>query len=283
MVRNLEIGFVILTWNSEKVIGPCLKSIFEMNGIDSQVVIVDNGSSDQTTTIISDITPKEGSSLKLIRGNENRGTTVTRNEGLKYIRNFSPDYYCVLDSDTVISEKSMDELVAQMEQHREYGIIGPKMVTSKGLVQMSARSFPTIIEKICKAMPIKSIQSIGENMEEQKPKNIESSSYPVDYLMSACWLIRPEALDKAGYLDEKIFYAPEDAEYCIRMWKCGYSVAYCPKAQIIHEWQRLSKRKMISKMNYEHIKGLIYMFKKHHYAFSAQRMKKKFPLLNDGE
>ena len=114
-------------------------------------------------------------------------------------------------------------------------------------------------------------------MEIQLPPAPDATSYPVDYLMSACWLIRPDVLAKTGLLDDEIFYAPEDAEYCIRVWKTGFQVAFCPRATIIHEWQRLSKKKLVSKMNWEHIKGLAYMFKKHRYLFTTQKLKKSFP------
>lgn len=274
----MNIGFVILTWNSEKVIGACLKSILSMKEICSHIVVIDNGSTDKTIDIISKFTLDSKSSLKLIKNSSNLGTTKTRNEGIKYIENLNVDYLVILDSDTVVNYEAFKLMFDEMEQNPQYGIIGPKMVTSGGLVQTSARAFPTLFEKICKGMPIKKIQKIGETIESQLPSDSRATSYPVDYIMSACWLIRPQALKKAGYLDEKIFYAPEDAEYCIRMWKSGYKVAYCPQAQIIHEWQRLSKKKLISKMNWEHIKGLAYMFKKHKYAFSVKKLKSRFPV-----
>lgn len=275
----MNIGFVILTWNSEKVIEACLASIYAMDGIDSQVVVIDNGSSDNTKEIVSKITSKDGSSLKLICNNNNLGTTKTRNEGLRYIQKFNVDYYCILDSDTVVNSEAFMRLHTEMCSNPGYGIIGPKMSTSDGVTQVSARAFPTFFEKLCKGIPIKSIQKIGEKIEEQKPDDVDSLSYPVDYLMSACWFIRPQAFEKAGYLDEKIFYAPEDAEYCIRIWKSGYKVAYCPDANIIHEWQRLSKKKLFSKMNWEHIKGLAYMFVKHKYVFTTKGLKSGFKTL----
>ena len=275
---NLKIGFVILTWNSENFIKACLDSIFNMKEIVSHVVVVDNGSTDQTKTILSATKSNPDSTFEVIYYPSNRGTTLTRNAGLKLLEKYEIDFYCILDSDTIVNEDCFYILSNEMTLHKEYGLIGPKMTTSKGLVQKSARSFPTVMEKICKAMPIKSIQKIGEQMEVQYPDKEDKSSYPVDYLMSAYWLIRPEALSKTGYLDEKIFYAPEDAEYCIQMWKAGYQVAFCPQAQIIHEWQRLSKRKIFSRINWEHIKGLVYMFQKHNYMFTTKNLKLRFPI-----
>ncbi|MCM1335888.1 MAG: glycosyltransferase family 2 protein [Bacteroides sp.] len=276
----MKVGFVILTLNSERVIKACLESVIGITSVDSHIVVVDNGSTDTTKEIISSVILKDNTTLKLICHDKDMGISVSRNDGIKYIRKFDPEYYCILDSDTVISESALNILIDEMNTHKEYGLIGPKMATSSGVVQMSARSFPTFFEKICKGIPLSSIQKIGERIENQAREEVNAISCEVDYIMGACWLIRPTALDQVGGWDEKIFYGPDDAEYCIRMWKNGYSVAYCEKAQIIHEWQRLSKRKLFSKVNLEHIKGLLYMFKKHSYFFSTKRLKKSFPLLN---
>ena len=273
---DLNIGFVILTWNSEKVIKACLESIFAMENIDSQVVVIDNGSTDKTKYIISEIRPKNGSSLKLICHEKNFGTTKTRNEALKYIQKFNVDHYCILDSDTVVNSEAFAVMHKEMELHSDYGIIGPQMIATDGTIQVSARTFPTVFEKFCKFMPVNALQKIGEKMEVQTVQ--DGTSYTVDYLQSACWLINKKAFEKVGYLDEKIFYAPEDAEYCIRMWRAGWKVAFCPEAQIIHEWQRLSKKKFFSKMNWEHIKGLLYMFRKHRYIFSTKKLRSQFPV-----
>lgn len=143
---------------------------------------------------------------------------------------------------------------------------------------MSARCFPTLLEKIYKAVPLRRIQRIDEQMEIQRPPYPDAESYPVDYLLSACWVIRPEVIAKAGMLDEKIFYAPEDAEYCIRVWKSGYQCAFCPSAKIIHEYQRISKKKLFSRVNWEHIKGLAYMFMKHGYLFRAEKIRRSYSL-----
>ena len=275
-IKKPTVGFIILTWNSERVIEECLKTIFELTVLHPLVVIIDNGSADRTSSIINEYYERCPECLSFVVLNQNVGTTISRNIGIRHLMKFSPDFYCILDSDTQINDDAFTNLMNEMNKHSQYGLIGPTMVTSSGLVQMSARSFPTVLEKICKAIPFKSIQTIGEKMELQIPKERDPSSYPVDYLMSACWLIRPEVLGTVGLLDENIFYAPEDAEYCIRVWKMGYQVAFCPPAKIIHEWQRLSKKKLISRINLEHIKGLLYMFQKHRYFFSTKRLRKRF-------
>lgn len=272
----MDIGFVILTWNSEKVIGNCMQSIAELKAVRPFVVIADNGSSDGTLDIVRSCRRRFPQMFTVLRYQKNVGTTVSRNSAIKRLANRKLDYICILDSDTEVNDEAFVILDCEMKAHPEYGIIGPTLVTSGGVVQMSARAFPTALEKLYKACPVKSVQAKGERMEKQEPSSPNAASYPVDYLMSACWLVRPEVFEKAGLLDEKIFYAPEDAEFCIRTWKIGYKVAFCPKAKIIHEWQRLSKKKLISRMNWEHLKGLGHMFRRHRYLFSAENLRKTF-------
>ena len=279
-MRKTKIGFVILMWNSAHCIDECLRSIVEMVGFSRHVVVVDNGSIDASVRIVEslqdEIKADRDIALELIRLKDNLGTTVSRNIGLRMLESYSPDYYCILDSDTQISENAFLSLIAEMEKHETYGLIGPAMVSRDGALQYSARSFPTVTEKLFKAIPIAFFQKKGEHLEKIiMPQSIEETSFPVDYLMSACWLLRPETLRRVGYLDEHFFYAPEDAEYCIRIWKSGYQVAYCPGAMIVHEWQRLSRNKYFSRINLEHIKGLIYMFWKHHYLFNKEKLKRQ--------
>ena len=269
-----RIGFVILTWNSEKVIGKCLRSISELKDVEAEVIVIDNGSADGTLDTVRQYRQELGGRLTVLRYLKNVGTTVSRNVGIKRLLDREIDYICILDSDTEVNDEAFLLLDSEMKSHPGYGIIGPTLVTSGGVVQMSARAFPTALEKFYKAVPIASVQAKGEAMERQLPEDENAVSWPVDYLMSACWLVRPEVFDKAGLLDEKIFYAPEDAEFCIRVWKAGYEVAFCPGARIIHEWQRLSKKKLISKMNWEHIKGLGHMFRKHRYFVSADTIRR---------
>ena len=271
-----RIGFVILVWNSENVIQKCLQSLADLKEISPLAVIVDNGSTDRSREIVNAYAAKYPDIFSLLPYDRNMGTTISRNAGLKRLMPSRPDYYGFLDSDTEVSDAALVTLVEEMNAHPRYGVIGPTMVSSDGVVQVSARSFPTAQEKLCKALPIPSLQVRGERLERQAPPTPDAVSYPVDYLMSACWLIRPDTLEAAGLLDEKIFYAPEDAEYCIRVWKSGYQAAFCPPARILHEWQRLSKQRFFSKINWEHVKGLAYMFRKHRYLFSTNRLKDSF-------
>ena len=255
----MKISYIILTWNSEKFIENCINSILSIKEIENNIIVIDNGSKDDTRKLLE----KYETKINTILLNKNYGTTKSRNMGIKQIESDS-DYVCFLDSDTKINKDAMKEMIQVLENDHDIGIVGPKMQTSNGLVQKSGRKFPTVKLKILKAIPIKSFEKRGE-MLENYDFNERKEIYEVDYLMGACWLLRKDIVDKVGMLDEKIFYAPEDVDYCARIWQNGYKVVFCQNANIIHEWQRISKKKIISKMNFEHIKGLAYFFKKYGY------------------
>ena len=272
-----SIGFVILTWNSEKHIAKCLESLFQLDSSEFAVTItvIDNGSSDNTLKEIERAlqTIENRISCHVIELKKNHGTTYSRNLGIDYLRKqkTKPSYICILDSDTIVNQFAIRNLAYTLEKDNTCGIIGPKMHDSNMVYQRSGRQIPTLTEKLLKIMPIKKLQARGVS-KEAIISSQGTGTIKVGYLMSACWMMRTELFEQIGLLDENIFYAPEDAEFCIRSWKYGLSVQYCYDADIIHEWQRLSRKKLLSKHNYEHIKGLIYMFWKHKYMFSTKKI-----------
>lgn len=271
-----KIGFVILTWNSEKCIGECLKSIRSMDFafLSGKVIVVDNGSSDKTLEIVRSFTGSSNFTVEVLSLDKNYGTTSSRNKGITRLLN-DPDieYICILDSDTVVNANAVLNLMKVLENDKGCAVVGPRMKDKNGVFQNSGRNIPTLIEKLFKVLPFGTLREKGLEMETSVQVDGSGIS-EVGYLMSACWMIRKEIFKTVGLLDEKIFYAPEDAEFCIRCHKAGYTVKYCRDAEIVHEWQRLSRKKLFSKHNFEHIKGLAYMFLKHKYLFSTEKIEK---------
>ena len=80
-------------------------------------------------------------------------------------------------------------------------------------------------------------------------------------------------MNDIGLFDENIFYAPEDVDYCLRMWLKGWKVIYNPLASVIHHTQRRSYKD--PKIAWEHLKGLFYFFQKYNYWFNREKIYKK--------
>lgn len=265
--NKTTIAFVVLTWNSEEYVRLCLDSILGFGDIHPYVHVVDNGSTDSTVSLLGEYEGDERVRVDYLP--TNMGTTISRNIALKCVPE-AADAICILDSDTQVNEAAFATMMAALRSDRTIGVLGPTMCNSAGDVQLSGRNLPSAKLKLLKAIPLRSASERGAHLEIPSTP-IVGGLQDVEYLLSACWLMPKEVVDEVGYLDEKIFYAPEDVDYCVRVHRAGYRVVRCHDAFIRHEYQRISKKKLLSRMNVEHIKGLAYYFSKYGYLFDSSK------------
>lgn len=265
-----DISFIILTWNSAASIEHCLASIHAVaKSLNVMTCVIDNGSTDETPAILQRAAERFPEiALDIVWLPENRGTTISRNIGIRHVADRAR-YLCILDSDAFITTEALQNMMCVLEETPHAGIVGPVLRSEDGTMQNSGRAVPTLTLKLLKVLPIASLRRRGEQMEEiEKPAG---AVVPVGYLMSACWLMKSSLVRDIGLLDEHIFYAPEDVEYCLRAWTKGYRVLYDGRAAITHVWQRLSRKKLLSRHNWEHLKGLAYLFYKYRYCFRSRK------------
>jgi len=260
-------SFVVITWNSEKTIEESLLGIRDTCAAESisyQVFAVDNGSKDGTVGIIERCAA--AMPLTLIRLDRNRGTTVTRNMALRHC---TGDIVCILDSDAVLLEGCLTDLADALYNDPSIGILAPKLIFPDGKVQESVRRFPSVLGKFGKIPGI--ILKIGcPDLDGYREFPFEEAT-EVDYAISACWFLRRNVLDEVGLLDEKIFYAPEDVDYGIRVWKNGMRTLYYPEFTVLHHVQQITHKRFFSKIALSHLLGLVYYFGKHRYIVSPRQ------------
>ena len=272
----MEISFIILTWNSEQFIEQCLLSISKSCQKDEisnyEVIVIDNNSTDMTKEIIKNTTMGNAKRIELIELERNYGTTKTRNMGLQKSLG---EYICVLDSDAEIKNINYNYIFSYLDENPDVGIVAPKLIYPNGDIQVSVKKFPTLSDKM------KRLLKVFAN------RDLKHSDYYSDFpfnqlrevetAISAFWIFRRETISAVGLLDEKIFYSPEDVDYCLRVWKAGKKVVYCPFFEILHHTQQISHHKPFSKVSLSHFAGLLYYFWKHGYCFS----RRKLPIIGD--
>lgn len=261
----MYISFVIITWNSSEHINRCLQSVFEHYTDDSpeiEIFVVDNGSSDDTVKIIKDWQHRCPTIVKLIGLERNFGTTYSRNVAL---RQATGDFIVIIDSDVEFPLAVVQALVSKLDNESSIGLVVPRLYYPSGRLQKSTDIFPTIFTKLFRFFFLKFQESYDERF------NNNGHVKEVDYAISAFWVFRRELIEIVGLLDENIFYAPEDVDYCLRIWKHGYTVVLDPSVQAIHHAQELSRGIRINSAQLEHIKGLWYFFRKHKYFFKRPR------------
>ena len=158
------------------------------------------------------------------------------------------------------------------------GILAPCLIYPDGTIQNSVKKFPTVTDKLRKLGQIFLRLPLGRS--DFYPDFPWDSPRVVDTAISACWIFRKEILGDVGYLDENIFYSPEDVDFCLRVWESGKKIVFYPHLKIIHHTQQISHNRPFSRVSISHLFGLLYYYKKHNYLFSYKSLKKRIEDLN---
>ena len=229
-----------------------------------EVLVFENGSRDGTPTLLRQMASRRPNVVFPHFEPRNIGTTKSRNWLFSAARG---DYLCVIDSDVELTDKVLETLLPFLERNRSVGIVVPRILYQGGAWQKSFDRFPTIVNKINRLFRLRSI-------EEEESQRVEEATHPfyVDYAISAFWLLRRDILKTVGLLDERIFYSPEDVDFCLRVWNTGLRILYVPTVCVVHHTQEISRGLSINKAKLSHIKGLCYYFFKHRYVFRRPRM-----------
>lgn len=261
------ISFIILSWNSSAFLPRCFDSIINkcnQEQLNFEIIIIDNGSQDNSSDIINAYKEKFRHIIQPILLQDNTGTTYSRNLGLAKAKG---EFIALLDSDTELLEGSLQEVCATLSKSSEIGLVSPQLLLPDGSVQNSAKKFPTFIDKMLKLPGILlNIQICNLDFYKDFPFKTECN---IDSAISACWFFRKNLINHVGLFDEKIFYSPEDLDYCMRTWKAGFKIVYFPTFKVFHNTQQISHQSPFSKIAFSHFKGLLYYFKKHGGWFKA--------------
>ena len=255
----MSISAVILSFNSRHDIERCVRSLVEVEKLDAQrdqVLVVDNGSIDGSQAVIQELSSAFPGLVEGIYLPVNRGTTVSRNQAFARA---TGDHILVIDADIRFERPALDHLLACLAADRSIGIVAPRLVFPDGRAQLSTDVFPTLPRKIERLFRLRTL--------ERREAVAGTAPRAVDYAISAFWLMRRDLLARIGPLDERIFYAPEDVDYCLRTWLGGGKVVCVPEVAVIHDAKERSRSLKDCRFALRHGLGLGYFFAKHRYLW----------------
>ncbi|MBC7236933.1 MAG: glycosyltransferase family 2 protein [Chloroflexi bacterium] len=251
-VANL--GIIIVSWNTAELLADCLRSIPSgLDGIEAEIIVVDNGSTDGTLDLIAHDFPQ----IRLLQNHTNVGFARANNQGIGALgeRN-APQYVLLLNSDTVAKSGSLRELVRFMEEHPDVGIVGPRLVRPNGKPQPYGfghdPSLVYLINRGIKALLLKRYLHDWSTDQVQR----------VDWVSGACLLIRREALSQIGPLDEGFFMYFEDNDWCLRVRQAGWHVIYYPKVEVVHLGGQSLAKNPLARAAYT--QSLLHFYNKHY-------------------
>jgi GT2 family glycosyltransferase len=199
-------------------------------GLD-QVVVVDNASGDDSADRIEHAIAARGlaSFCRVIRSPRNGGFSAGNNVG---IRAADASYYLLLNSDTIVRERAIPGLLAEMEAHPEIGIAGPRLEWPDGSAQISCFRDHTPLSEFLVAAKTGPITALLNTFEVPLP--VTDEVIEAQWVSFACVVIRREVVEKIGLLDEGYFMYFEDSDYCRAARAVGFRIGYFPSARVVH-------------------------------------------------
>ncbi|HSW56702.1 MAG TPA: glycosyltransferase family 2 protein [Ignavibacteriaceae bacterium] len=268
----MELSIIIINYNSKQVLLNCLHSLLQSpTNISSEIFVIDNAS----TESIKDV-EQQFPEIVFIFNEKNIGFAAANNIGIKESKG---RYILLLNPDTIVNDDSFPPMIQYLEKHDDVGIVGCKIFNADGEIERSTHSFPSLLKEFVHANEfIKNIIGYdswiaGPLKKIFRAKSLESywdhnSIKEVDHVTGACMMVKREAIDKVGLLDEAFFLYNEEVEWSLRMKQAGYKSVFVPDSSIIHLFGYSTKqgvqKQTINKLLVERYRGMFYFFQKHY-------------------
>ena len=183
----MDISFIIVNWNTCKLLLDCLRSIENtVTGCSYEIFVVDNGSDDGS---VREVKQQFGTQVILIENSENRGFAQANNQALRIAQG---RYIVLLNSDTVLQESAISTLIAFLENNPAAAAVGPRMIDSDGSLQNSYDNFPSLTTELLNKSLLRAL--FPEKYAGKNP--FASEPFEVDSIIGACMAIRRDAIQQ---------------------------------------------------------------------------------------
>jgi len=229
---------VVVNYNGSDFLIDAVNSLLTAGIITNQIVVVDNGSSDNS---IQDLSAKHPEVLVLEMGC-NAGFATAVNRGLDLV---TTKYALLFNNDALLDVNALGEFEEVFDSKPDSVILGAKLLNPDGTLQNSIAEFPSIFQEFVKFNKYR-----GANF---------SQVTKVESVIGACLSIRMDAIKTVGKLDEDFFFFLEETEFCLRVTNMGYGVYYVPSAIAFHaQGGTANKFKSLARIEFQRSKLTYY-------------------------
>lgn len=227
---GVDVTIIIVSYNTRDDVCECISSALEAtHEVSLQVIVVDNASADGTSEKVRADFPD----VKLIANPDNRGFAAANNQGLAIA---SGRYVLLLNPDTVVLPGAIDRSVEWADARSDVAVVGCQILERPGEVQRTCFRFPSPYDVfvtttgLTSAFPRSRIFS-GHNL----PDWDRSTERDVDVVSGMFMLVRGEAIEAVGVMDEAYFVYGEETDWCFRFRRAGWRCVFTPVGQVIHK------------------------------------------------
>lgn len=223
----MTLDIIIVSFNARADLERCLLSLRAAPPrMPHAIVVVDNASTDGSVAAVREQFPD----VTLIAQLHNTGFAAANNAGIRAGRG---DLLLLLNSDTVVPPGAIDRLVARLEREPSVVAAGPRLVDGEGRAEWSFGRMLTPVTEARRKL-LSALQARGVNLAQQMIERwTRRESYP-DWVTGACLLVRRQAAEAAGLLDERYFMYEEDVDFCAALRAGGGRILFTPAAEVVH-------------------------------------------------
>ena len=260
----IDVSVVVVNWNSKKFLQQCLSSVFKcVKQVQCEVLVIDNGSFDGAAELIRTTFPD----VHFIQNTANVGFGAANNICFEKSQG---RYILLLNPDTTLQEDAISPMVAFLELHPEFGLVGCRIEREDGSVDFNGgRKLPSLwseitmrlrLNKLIPGLPFFST-TLLEHWDHKTSREVEVFS-------GACMMLRREAFQQLGGFDPNIFMYAEDIDLCHRLRKSGWKTWYLGETHIVHLGGKSTSQQGLS-MIVEGVRSMKYYYAKHYGALYA--------------
>ena len=236
------LSVIIVNYNVEFFLEQCLNSVYKaLNGIDAEVFVVDNNSLDNSIDMVQEKFPE----VKCIANKKNVGFSKANNQAISLS---DSKYLLLLNPDTVVEEGTFSKVIDFMENHPDAGGLGVRMVDGKGrFLPESKRGLPTPSVAFYKIFGLSRIFKKSPKFNQYHLGYLdEFKNHEISILSGAFMLMRAQAIEQVGMLDETFFMYGEDIDLSYRIQLGGWKNYYCSDTTIIHYKGESTKKSSVN-------------------------------------
>ena len=221
----MVLSIIIVSWNVREKLKDNLRALYESQDADFEVFVVDNNSADGTVEMVKKCYPQ----VKLIVNRENFGFAKANNQAIKQA---GGKYILLLNPDMRVFDDTLSRMISWLDRHDEAWAAGCKLVDESARIIKQVRCFPTVIDQLAIILKIPHI--FPRVLDKYLRNDFDYyRSASVDSIRGGFFMIRKQAIEKIGMLDERFFLWFEEVDYCRRVKEAGGQIWYMPTAECI--------------------------------------------------
>jgi N-acetylglucosaminyl-diphospho-decaprenol L-rhamnosyltransferase len=272
----LDLGIVIVNWNTRDLLRDCLKSLQAGDSsVSRRVIVVDNASSDGSAEMVR----AEYPNVEVIVNSDNGGFSQANNLGLRALGFANsgqtladpPRFALLLNPDTVVPPNAFRLMIDRMVQDSKIGVIGPRLVMLNGKLDLACRrSFPTPEVMLWRVAGLSKLfprsRLFGRYNMTYIDDHVETE---VDCVVGAFMMVRRDAIEAEGLLDEDFWMYGEDIDWAYRIKRAGWKVLYYPQVTVLHVKRAASRQNPRAQQEFQRASLIFY---RKHYAATTPRL-----------